>query len=83
MNKNESINDTKIAILETTNNHLNKTLERMERLIEKNQSEVLSSINEIKHQIKSFDSRLWTNFYWILGAIAGIGALMAHGFKWF
>ena len=69
-------NDTRISVLEINNDHILNRLDRIERLIESFQ-------NEMRSTLKDINNRIWTNFYWTLGAITGLGLLMAHGFKWF
>ncbi len=36
----------------------------------------------IEKKFDKIDSRIWHNFYWMIGGFAGILAVMAHGFKW-
>jgi hypothetical protein len=38
-----------------------------------------SAVNLLSDKI---NSRMWTNFYWVMGAIGGLFLMMAHGFKW-
>jgi hypothetical protein len=72
----KSTNDTRIAVLENTSNHIIETLNRIDRRLEKLEEKMDKGFDKI-------NTRLWTNFYFLLSAIAGLGLLMAHGFKWF
>lgn len=66
----------RLALLEQSIGHIGETLQRIE-----------GRLNQIEGKIDKFDSRLWTNFYWLLGTIftvsAGLAGIMAQGFKWF
>ena len=76
MKVHKNTNDERIAVLETNVNHTQETLLRIERTIE--------TMNiKMDEGFKSVNSRIWTNFYWTLAAITALGAVMAHGFKWF
>ncbi len=76
MKSQKNSNDERIAVLENNVNHTHETLLRIERNMElMNQ--------KIDEGFRSVNSRIWANFYWILGALSGLGLLIAHGFKWF
>jgi predicted nuclease with TOPRIM domain len=79
----KNINDTRIAILEINNNHFSEFLQRIERQLEKIDTRFNKLEEKIENGLDKINNRIWSNFYWILGAITGLGLLMAHGFKWF
>lgn len=64
--------DTKVALLEQSIAHINETLIR----IEKNISEVKTEVSEIRRDMKY-------DFRFLVTAICGLAAVMAHGFHWF
>lgn len=67
----EHANDIKIAVLQTTNEHIHETLNRIEKRLEK-----------IDEKIEKFDSRIWQLIFWIIGGFSSILLLIAHSFKW-
>lgn len=93
----DDTNDVRLALLEQSINNINETMIRMEKKIDKGfdqvdkrfdkiEIEVKEFKKEINSKIESFNSRLWVNFYWILGTMftlscAGAG-ILAKGFGW-
>jgi uncharacterized coiled-coil protein SlyX len=75
--------DTRIALLEQSINNINDTMLRMEKRFDRLESKVDNISKEMKEGFKDCNNRIWNNFYWNLAALTGLGALMAHGFKWF
>lgn len=61
--------ETRIALLEMSIMSINQTLIRLENKMDK-------QFDELRRTMK-------TDFKWILTIIAGLGAIMAHGFHWF
>jgi uncharacterized protein Yka (UPF0111/DUF47 family) len=57
-------------------NHINQTLERFERRFDNIDNEIKETKKELKGEIRS-------NFFWTLGVIASILAVVARGFHWF
>jgi hypothetical protein len=45
--------------------------------------DIKSELRDIRAEIKDIRNGQRTEFLWILGAIASLFALMAHGFHWF
>lgn len=84
----------RIVRVETVIEHINFMLERMDKRFDevdarftKLDKKIDDHAKDVKQQLEKFDSRMWTNFYWILGtmltlAITGAG-IMAKGFGWF
>lgn len=72
----ESNVDVKIALLEQSIDTINKTLERIE-------SSMNNQFNELKSELRDYKKEVKSDFRWILTIIAGLGAIMAHGFHWF
>lgn len=68
--------DTRVALLEVAISHINETLVRLENKIDKQFDEVKLDIKEVTKDVK-FD------FIFVIGAICGLAAIMAHGFHWF
>ncbi len=61
--------ETRVALVEMAILNINQTLIRLENKID-------SGFSEIKREMRN-DFRL------LLTVIGGLGAIMAHGFKWF
>lgn len=72
--------DTRVALLELSINHVNQTLERMEKRFDKIDMDIKELRNDLSKRI---DSR----FFWLLTfTIAGFGSLwgtLAHVAHWF
>lgn len=86
-------NDERIAIVETTINHINVTLDEIKKSLVKIDSKLDSRFDHLNSKIDSlndkvdsrFDKvhdRIWTQFYWMIGGFASIAAVIAHGFHW-
>ncbi len=79
--------DTRIALLEQSNNHIYEALQRIEKRFDDVEKKLDKRFDEMDKKIDKFDSRLWTNFYWVLGSMATlttiIAGLLAKGFHWF
>lgn len=69
-------NDERIAVLETTNAHILDSLARIE-------NRLTAIDNDIKTGFKDVNNRMWSNFIWMITALAALFAVMAHGFHWF
>ncbi len=59
-------------------NKIESRLTRLEVVIEN----INASLNRIENKMDKIEQRLWSNFYWMVGANAAILLVMAHGFKW-
>ena len=50
-------------------------------------TEIKEHQKDIKLTLEQFNLRLWTNFYWLLGAMfsltAAVAGILAKGFHWF
>jgi predicted nuclease with TOPRIM domain len=64
--------DTRVALLEASISHVNDTLVRLEKKFDK----IDDQFNEVKKEMRY-------DFKFLLTAIAGLAAVMAHGFHWF
>lgn len=66
----------KVALLEQSIGHINQTLIRIEKRLDK----IDDQFNEFRRDVKS-------DFRWMIGLMIGFGsglsAVMAHGFHWF
>lgn len=55
--------------------------------IQKTATHIEKKIEKLEENAKKVDGRLWTNFYWILGAMFSLSCagatLLAKGFHWF
>lgn len=78
--------ETRIALVEQSIIHISETMIRVENKIENGFKKVDEKIDKIEKEIKLFDHRLWTNFYWILGTLFTLTTLtcgiLAKGFHW-
>lgn len=68
--------ETRVALLELCVSNIQHTLERLELKMDKGFDEIRQEIGSIRKEMKS-------DFRWTLTIIAGLGAIMAHGFHWF
>ncbi len=86
-------NDERIAVVETTLNHINVTLDEIKNSLTRIDNKLDSRFDSLTKKIDyindKFDSRfdtlnnrIWTQFYWMIGGFASIVAVMAHGFHW-
>src|SRR5271156_421755 len=80
----KSINvETRIALVEQTNEHIYSILSRIEKRfdevdyrfdkldkkIEESEQKIESKLDKMNQTIDSINNRLWTNFYWILATL--------------
>jgi uncharacterized coiled-coil protein SlyX len=72
--------ETRVALVEQSISHISETLIRIEKKMD-------AGFEKLEKEVKLIDSRLWTNFYWILGTMFTLSTLMcgimAKGFHWF
>ncbi len=64
--------DTRVALLEQSIIHFNDALNRIE-----------SALYEIKIDVKEVRREMKNDFRFLITAISGFAAIMAHGFHWF
>ena len=69
-------NETRLALLEKTCSHIYESLERMEKTN-------AHRFDKIDLKLQSLDSRIWANFYWMLGGFASILTVLAKINHWF
>ncbi|MEK6880068.1 MAG: hypothetical protein AABY22_10690 [Nanoarchaeota archaeon] len=79
-------NDERMAVLETTINHVNITLEDIKNSINRLNNKMEDGFNMLNNKIDircdKLNDRLWTLFFWMIGGFAAILGIMAHGFHW-
>jgi len=51
-------------------------------LLEQSNSYIIKTLDEIKLHLHKLDSKVDSNFKWLLTGLAGLAGLMAHGFHW-
>jgi hypothetical protein len=68
--------DVRVALLEHSIATINDTLDRLENSFNRLETKMDVGFSEIRKEMKS-------DFRWLLTIIAGLGAIMAHGFHWF
>lgn len=83
MKAHKHTDDTRLALLEQSITNINDTMQRMEKRFDKLEAKIDTVSTEMKQGFKDCNNRIWSNFYWNLAALTTLGALMAHGFKWF
>lgn len=91
------INDTRFALMEQSMNHMNQkldssilqmnqTLLRFEARFDKLDNEIKEVYKELKKDVndvqKELKSEIRNNFFWTLGVIGAVLAVVAHGFHW-
>lgn len=83
---NKVSNDERIAVLETTCNHILEALIRIDTNVSYFQNRVESKFSLLDSKIdaglKDINNRLWTLFFWTGAIFAGMLGVMAHGFGW-
>jgi hypothetical protein len=57
-------------------------LEQIAREVRDGLLRIDQRLDRIEDKIDKLNSRIWTNFYWMLGAFAALLGVMAHGFRW-
>jgi hypothetical protein len=79
--------DTRIALLEQSIEHMNSTLNRLEMNLSNGFSSTNKRLEEMNTRLDKFNDRLWSNFLWILSTQFTLTTLicgvMAKGFQWF
>lgn len=68
--------ETRVALVEMSIININQTLIRLEKKID-------DGFNKIENQITDIKKEMKNDFRWLLTIIAGLGAIMGHGFHWF
>lgn len=83
-------NDQKIVRLETIIENIHETLQRFDRRFDSIDTRLQSlddkiskEANRLDAKISRIESRLWTNFLWIMSAFAGLFAIIARSLHWF
>ncbi len=51
--------------------------------IEKRMDHIDQRMDKIDTDVKDVRKEVRSNFYWLLSSMAGLGVIIAHGFKWF
>ncbi len=67
--------ETRIAVLENTMLHIHETLERLDK-------RMTSLEMNMNQRFDKLDSRLWQNFYWMIGGFTAIIGLIAKLQHW-
>lgn len=69
---------------DTTNDMLPRVavLEQIAREVRDGLARIDQRLDRMEDKLDRLNSRLWTNFYWMLGGLAALLGVMAHGFKW-
>ena len=89
-------NDTKLAVLETENLHINKTLvdiknalyrfetrfECFEDKIDRRFDKLDHRFDKLDHKIDKIDNRMWQLLFWTVGGFASVLGLIAHAMEW-
>ena len=76
--KNDDFHQALIRIdkrFDSIDERFNKVDQRFDKIDEK--------FGEIRSEIKDVRKEMKSDFRWLLTIIAGLGAIMAHGFHWF
>jgi uncharacterized coiled-coil protein SlyX len=86
-------NDERIAVLETTINHIDATLlgisQEIKRLNEKFDNKIdginakIDGLNtKMDNRFDKLNDRIWTLFFWMIGGFAGTLGILAHVQHW-
>lgn len=68
--------DSRITIVENAIVSIDKRFDKIDNDLKDFRGEILSEFKQIRKEMKS-------DYRWLLTIIAGLGAIMAHGFHWF
>lgn len=74
--------ESRITRLEVTNENICQTLIRLEKNIDDGFKDIDKRFDKIDQRFGSIDNRLWVNFYWSVGAFAGVLTLLARILHW-
>lgn len=75
--------ETRFALMEQSINHMNQTLQRFETRFDKIDNEIKDVRQDVKEVQKELKGEIRSNFFWTLGLIGTVFAVMAHGLHWF
>jgi archaellum component FlaC len=89
--------ETRVALLEMSVSNINQTLIRIEAKMDKGFDDINKRFDSIDKRFGDVDKKfegidkkfddfrkdMRSDFRWILTIIAGLSAVMAHGFHWF
>ncbi|WP_028387911.1 DUF2951 family protein [Legionella fairfieldensis] len=79
--------ETRFALMEQSMNHMTQSLQRLEIKIDQQFEKVDRDIKDVKQDVKEVQKELKgeirSNFFWTLGLIGTVFAVMAHGLHWF
>jgi len=79
-------NDARIAVLETTILNINSTLLDIKHDLKRIDTKIDTKFDTLDKKIDSkfeiIQSRLWSNFLWLMGMIIGLAGLTAHTQHW-
>jgi len=74
--------DTRIALLEQSINHINETMLRIEKRFDTMDKRFDFLEARMDSGFKDVNNRLWANFFWMIGGFAGILAVIAKASEW-
>lgn len=74
--------DTRVALLEQSIGHINQTLIRIENELKDFKMDIKGEIKGLKEEFKDQKKWAWAQFVFLFGAITGLAAVTAHGFRW-
>ena len=75
--------ETRVAILEVSVVNISQTLLRLENKIDVGFSDIKNEFKDVRTELKDIRKEIKSDVKWLLVIIAGLGAIMAHGFHWF
>lgn len=78
--------DTRIALLEQSNEFIREALNRLEKKIDNMDSMFNGRFDKmdkiVSGRFDRIENRLWSNFIWMIGGFVGVLALVAHTQHW-
>lgn len=75
--------ETKVALLELSINHINETLIRFEKKFDNMFDKVEQRFDKIDKQFDRLENRIWMHFYILGGAILSVLGIVAKIKGWF
>lgn len=87
-------NETRFALMEQSIQHMSQSLQRLDSSLESRFNKIDDRFDkidlrfekvdrEIKEVHKELKGEIRSNFFWTLGVIGSVFAIVAHGLHWF
>ncbi len=68
MKSHKQTDDTRLALLEQSINNINNTMQNIEKRLERMDARFDRLESKVDTGFKDINNRLWSNFFWLVGA---------------